>query len=140
VAGEPELGCFHFFIKNFPKPNLGKKYTEKYSRNTPTEYSQPEYIAALEYPYSTTKFALPSNRAGNSKSVEDTTPSQLPPLGPQTDLQSLIPAVNTSAGRFACQSPLCPDSDQIPQSTEMSRWANSCREQVLQKTAAEGQM
>jgi hypothetical protein len=84
----PEFGRFRLFIKNTPKPNLGKKYSGKYSRNTPAEYFQPEFIAALEYPYSTTKFALPSNVAGNSRSVEDTTSSQLPPFGPQT--QSLI--------------------------------------------------
>jgi hypothetical protein len=83
-----KLGCFRLFIKNTPKPNLGKKYSGKYSRNTPAEYFQPEFITALEYPYSTTKFALPSNVAGNSRSVEDTTSSQLPPFGPQT--QSLI--------------------------------------------------
>ncbi len=28
-----------------------------------------------------------------------------------------------SAGRTAYKSPLCPDSDQIPQRSEMTRWA-----------------
>src|SRR5258708_37830547 len=35
-----------------------------------------------------------------------------------------------SAGRAACQSPLCPYSDQIPQPSEMKRCARSGRDQL----------
>jgi hypothetical protein len=47
VAVGPELGRFRLSVKNILKPKLGKKYSEKYSRNTPAEYFQPEFVAVL---------------------------------------------------------------------------------------------
>ncbi len=44
------------------------------------------------------------------------------------------PRIHKSAGRSTCQSPLCPDSDQIPQRSEMTRGPKG--DKVQRKNAA----